>query len=165
MQVEEQMMVYRLLADVVLFVHFAFIAFVVFGQLFILAGLIRRWRWVRNFWFRAVHLAAIGIVVAQSWLGITCPLTTLEKQLKEAAGEATYSGDFIAHWMHEIVFYSGPTWVFTLCYSLFGLLVIACFIAGPPRWPWRAAQDLPHGPRGHLPIPSHGTTITPYARR
>ena len=156
-------MFYRLLADFVLLIHFAFIAFVVFGQLSIVAGLMLRWHWVRNFWFRAVHLAAIGIVVLQSWLGLTCPLTIWEKQLKAAAGEVVYTGDFIAHWMHEIIFYRGPTWVFTLCYSLFALLVVACFMIGPPRWPWRSARASAAHRR--LPIPGQGTTISHYARR
>ena len=152
-------MLYRLLADLVLLIHFAFVAFVVIGQLLILAGLVLRWQWVRNFWFRVSHLLAIGIVVAESWLGITCPLTTWEKQLKEAAGETAYAGDFIAHWVHTVLFYRGPTWVFTLCYSLFALVVVVCFIVGPPRWPWKTRSQ------GRLPIPLDGPTITPYARR
>jgi hypothetical protein len=45
--------IYRLLADAVLLVHTAFIAFVLFGLIAIVAGWWRGWAWVRNGWFRA----------------------------------------------------------------------------------------------------------------
>ena len=72
------MSVFGLLADGVLVAHALFIAFVVFGQVLILLGLLLGWRWVRNFRFRIAHLAAIGIVVVQAWIGVLCPLTILE---------------------------------------------------------------------------------------
>ena len=40
------------------------------------------WGWVRLRWFRITHLCAIGVVVIQSWLGVMCPLTTLEMALR-----------------------------------------------------------------------------------
>jgi hypothetical protein len=57
---------YRLTADLVVVVHFAFVAFVVFGLLLTLVGGVRRWSWVRNLRFRTIHLAAIAFVVAES---------------------------------------------------------------------------------------------------
>ena len=67
---------YLVLADVVLIVHAAFVVFVIFGLLLIWIGWFRRWAFVRNLWFRAAHLAAIGVVVAESVAGFICPLTT-----------------------------------------------------------------------------------------
>jgi hypothetical protein len=125
------------LADGVLIFHAAFVAFVVFGLLLILAGGCCGWRWVRNPWFRCAHLAAIGIVVVQSWLGIECPLTTLETRLRERAGDATYAGAFIAHWLHAILFFEAPPWAFTLGYTLFGLAVAGSWILFRPR-PFRS---------------------------
>lgn len=81
---------FRTLADIVLIAHVAFVAFVVLGLLLILYGGCRNWRWIRNPWFRVLHLVAIGLVVIQSWLGIICPLTTLEVALRERAGQVTY---------------------------------------------------------------------------
>jgi hypothetical protein len=75
-------MFYRLAADVVVVLHAAYVWFVVFGQLAILIGILRRWAWVRNKWFRWLHLLAISIVVFESLLGIVCPLTTLEGWLR-----------------------------------------------------------------------------------
>lgn len=78
---------YRALADFVVIAHACFVAFVVFGQLAILAGSLLKWKWVRNLTFRCLHLAAILVVVLEAWWGITCPLTTWEGELWERAGE------------------------------------------------------------------------------
>ncbi len=58
-----------LAADAILVLHTLFVAFVVLGLVCIVVGGILGWRWVRNRWFRYAHLAAIGVVVLQSWLG------------------------------------------------------------------------------------------------
>ena len=123
----------RLLADLILLLHFAFILFVVVGQLLISIGLWRHWQWVRNFTFRILHLLAIGYVVAEAWLGVSCPLTVWENQLRRAAGEQGYGDGFIAYWLHALIFYEAPPWVFTLIYTLFFLLVVASWIRGRPR--------------------------------
>lgn len=135
---------YRTLADVVLVVHVGFVVFVVFGLLLILLGGLLGWAWVRFPLFRLLHLLAIGQVVGQAWLGIICPLTTLEMWLREMAGDVTYQGTFIAYWLQKILFYQAPPWVFTLCYTLFGSLVVASWILVRPR-PFRksAGQDKP----------------------
>jgi multisubunit Na+/H+ antiporter MnhB subunit len=118
---------YHVLADLVLVAHLAFVAFVVIGQGLIVFGGCRGWRWVRNPWFRYAHLAAIGLVVGQAWLGVICPLTDLEMALREQAGDPTYNGTFVAHWLHQILFFDAPPWVFTLGYTLFGLAVAVCW--------------------------------------
>jgi hypothetical protein len=129
------MISYRLLADVVVAAHAAYVGFVVFGLLLILIGAARGWRWVRNFWFRLVHLAMIVVVVGESLGGITCPLTTLEDHLRELAGETVHSGSFIGRWAHELLFYDAPPPVFTVIYCVFGAIVVAAFIFAPPHWP------------------------------
>ena len=58
--------------------HVSGIAFVLFGLVAILLGLVLGWPWVRNFWFRVGHLAAIGVVAGQALAGLICPLTVLE---------------------------------------------------------------------------------------
>ena len=108
---------FLLAADGLLIIHALFIAFVVFGLIFIITGLVRGWRWTRNPWFRFIHLGAIGIVVIQSWLNVICPLTIWENNLREKAEQATYAGSFIRHWLHKLIFYQAEAWVFTLSYS------------------------------------------------
>jgi hypothetical protein len=130
----------RVLADVIVVLHAAYVSFVVFGLVLILVGAVLHWGWVRNFWFRGIHLVMIGIVVLEALFGIVCPLTHWEKQLRVKAGEAAYAGDFIGNWAHRLIFYDAPPWVFTTIYILFGLAVLAAFILAPPRRPGRAAE-------------------------
>ena len=123
---------YQLLADLVLTLHFALVVFVVGGLVLVVIGNFRSWHWVNALWFRLAHLGAIAVVVAEVWLGITCPLTTLEMGLRTQARATTYSGSFIEHWVQRILYYDVPSWVFVLGYSLFGLLVIATWLRFPP---------------------------------
>ena len=126
-------MPYQLLADLVLATHFAVVLFVIGGLAAIVVGNVYGWRFVNGWWFRLAHLAAIGIVVAQAWLGIACPLTTLETWLRVQAGEAGYEVSFIEHWLTRLLFYDAPGWVFTAAYTAFGLAVIAAWWRFPPR--------------------------------
>jgi len=128
------MLSYRIAADLVVIVHFSYIAFVAFGLLAILIGLAMGWRWVRNPWFRVAHLIAIAIVAVQAIAGVVCPLTTLENALRQQAGQASYPGAFVGYWAHRLTFYQAPLWVFTLGYVLFGLAVLGTFVLAPPRW-------------------------------
>lgn len=132
----------RLLADFIVVFHAAYVSFVVFGLVLILLGIAFRWGWVRNFWFRALHLTAIGIVVLEAIGGMTCPLTDWESRLREMAGEGGYAGDFIAYWAHRLIFYRAEPWVFTALYLTFGLVVLATFVLAPPRWPRRDPRGV-----------------------
>ncbi len=123
---------YQLFADAVLIVHVGVVLFVVVGLVLIIVGNLKKWPWVNNLWFRLAHLSAIAFVVAETWLGITCPLTTLEMWLREHANGATYNGSFIEHWLQRLLYYNAPAWVFTLAYSLFGLIVLVTWICFPP---------------------------------
>jgi hypothetical protein len=124
---------YHKLADLVLITHVGFVAFVVLGLVLIIVGGCCGWRWIRNPWFRILHLAAIGVVAFQSWFGMTCPLTILEMNLRDRASDATYDNGFIAHWLQRLLFYEAPPWVFTASYTLFGLLVVASWFKFRPR--------------------------------
>lgn len=126
-------MAYLLAADAILVLHLLFVAFIVIGLLLILLGKVRGWPWVCNPWFRLAHVAAIGVVIFQSWLGLMCPLTTWEKALRLHAGDAVYSGSFISHLLEIILFYRAPAWVFVVCYTAFGAIVVASWIWVRPR--------------------------------
>jgi hypothetical protein len=125
-------MPYQLLADTVIVLHFGVVLFVVGGLVVIVAGNWLRWRWVNVWWFRLAHLTAIGIVVAQTWLGRLCPLTTLESWLRVQAGESGYTKSFIEHWLQRIIFYEAPFWVFALAYTVFAVFVVAAWWYFPP---------------------------------
>lgn len=122
-----------LLADLILITHALFVAFVVLGLIAILLGRYWHWRWVKNWWFRVIHILAIGFVMAESWLGLVCPLTEWENRSREAAGGSAYSSSFIQHWLHEILFYDFAPWLFTVAYTAFGILVLIAWRLAPPR--------------------------------
>lgn len=135
---------FRLAADLVLLLHALFVAFMVLGLLLILLGLLRSWTWIRNPWFRWLHLLGMAVVVLQSWFGLLCPLTTLEMALRRRAGEAVYAGTFIAHWLEDMLYFSAPAWAFATAYTLFGAAVVAGWWLAPPRrFVAHAARDHP----------------------
>lgn len=128
---------YTILADAIVIVHAAYVAFVVGGLVAILLGAAMRWRWTRSFAFRAAHLTAIALVCIESLVGVMCPLTSLEDWMRERGGAARYPGDFVAYWAHRLIFYNFPPRVFTTAYITFAALVLITFVLLPPRWPTR----------------------------
>jgi hypothetical protein len=137
----EPAVLFLILADLVLLLHVLFVMFVVGGLVLIFIGKARAWRWVRNPWFRLAHILAISFVVVQSWFAIMCPLTTLENILRQNAGGAVYKGDFIAHWLQAILYYNAPAWVFAVCYTIFGVLVLASWTIVRPM-PFRKEKSF-----------------------
>jgi polyferredoxin len=126
-------MPYALLADLVLAAHLGIVLFVLGGLAATVAGNLRGWPWVNRLAFRLAHAAAIAVVAAQAWLGVVCPLTTLEMALRARAGQQTYEGAFIGHWLQALLYFDAPPWAFTLAYSAFGVLVLAVWLRFPPR--------------------------------
>ena len=117
-------------ADAVAALHGVIVFSVVAGQALILAGWWREWSWVRARVFRFTHLAIMAVVAVQAWLGLDCSLTVLEAKLR---GESMQGPGFIATWVHRLIFFQAPAWVFTLVYSVFLVVVVWSFIACPPR--------------------------------
>jgi hypothetical protein len=124
---------YSFAADIILVSHVLFVAFVVLGLFLIFLGKFKTWHWVRNPWWRGIHLLSIAVVAVQSWLGIICPLTNWEIALRTRAGEAGYGGSFISHWLNVLLYYQAPQWVFVVCYSIFAALVLASWFWVKPR--------------------------------
>ncbi len=121
------------LADAVLVVHVGVVAFVVLGALAIALGGWHRWRWVRGRRWRLAHVALMGVVALQAWLGALCPLTVWEQALRRRAGEATNEGSFIEHWLSRLIFFEAPWWVFVAAYTAFAMLVLLLWRVVPPR--------------------------------
>jgi hypothetical protein len=135
----------KLLADVIVVAHFAYIAFVVVGQLAIMVGWLAGWQWIRNPWFRLTHLAMISIVVLEAFVGYECPLTTWENKLRVHAGQipanhtevpdwTVEDESFIAHCVRSMIMYDrevGP--ILVASYYIFGALVLLMVFVAPPR--------------------------------
>ena len=131
------MNIYLVAADALLLLHAVFVLFVSVGLALIVFGALRQWAWVRNPWFRLAHLVAIAVVVLQSWAGRICPLTSWEMALRSRAGQHVYEGSFISYWVGRLLYYDAPLWAFALCYTVFGMLVVAC-------WWWIRPRPLGH---------------------
>ena len=98
-------------------------------------GLIATWigialglPFARNPWFRGLHVAAIGFVVAEALLGYVCPLTAWENALRGGAPDK----GFIARWVHAWLYWDLPDWVFACSYAAFGALVAWTWWRFPP---------------------------------
>ena len=118
-------MLAALAADVVVFVHFAFIVFVMAGGLLLL-------RWPR---VALLHLPAIAWAALIEFMGWICPLTPLENALRHAAGEAGYSGGFVAEYLFPLIYPAGLTRDDQI---ELGLVVIAgnALVYGYVWWRW-----------------------------
>lgn len=121
------------LADLILGVHALYIFFVVGGQLLILVGWGLGWSWTRHRMFRRLHLAAIGLVIVEAWLGLACPLTVAENALRLSVDQTAYENSFLRHWLGRLIFYDAPEWLFTALYTGFGLIVLTAWRFHPPR--------------------------------
>jgi hypothetical protein len=125
-------------ADAILIIHFAIVLFITAAVPLIYVGAALRWSWVREWRWRVVHIGAIVFVAAESIFGFACPLTVWEYMLR---GKVSESG-FIESWVHRIMFYDLPTWVFSAAYIAFAVLVGVTWIVVPPKRHYRGPPSL-----------------------
>jgi hypothetical protein len=118
-----------LLADVLLVVHFAIAVFITGGLILVWIGAALGWRWVRNPWFRYLHLAAIAFVALEAALGMACPLTVWEDLLRGGASAES----FVGRWVRRLLFYQAPEWTFTAAYLAWAAASAATLALVPPR--------------------------------
>jgi Protein of Unknown function (DUF2784) len=124
---------YSLLADLVLAIHIAYVAYILLGLVLILVGWRRNWNWVRNPWFRFTHLAAILIVVLELIFQTSCPLTVWELELRSLAGHPVSEATLIGRLMHYLLFVAVPGWIAQAIYIGAALLIAATFVLDPPQ--------------------------------
>ncbi|HYT31459.1 MAG TPA: DUF2784 domain-containing protein [Thermoanaerobaculia bacterium] len=106
----------QILADAVLILHFAFVAFVFGGALLLL-------RWRKLVW---VHVPAALWGAVVEFTGWICPLTPLENRLRERAGRVGYSGDFVGHYLLPVIY---PESLTARVQLVLGLLVVGVNVA------------------------------------
>ena len=104
-------MLYHLLADTALVIHFAFIIFVVLG------GILSIW-WRKVIW---LHIPAVAWGALIEFAGWTCPLTPLENRFRVKGGQAGYPGGFIEEYILPVIYPAGLTREMQI---ILGLLVI-----------------------------------------
>jgi hypothetical protein len=125
---------YRVLAEVVLLAHFAFVAFVVAGGLLVL-------RWPRVAWAH-VPCAAWGAWIELS--GRICPLTPLENEFRRRAGQAGYGEGFLEHYIVPVLYPAGLTREIQIGLGV-GVLLLN---AGVYAWVWRRHRRVGRAAEG-----------------
>jgi len=120
--------VYRLLADLTLLAHFAFIVFVLLGGLLVL-------KWPQIAW---LHIPAALWGALTEFFSLPCPLTPLEKYFQRLAGDTPYEGDFIARYLLPLIY---PAELTPTVQIVLGAIVVALNIA---IYGWLLARQ-PHG--------------------
>jgi Protein of Unknown function (DUF2784) len=90
---------YRAGADLVVVVHLLVIGFIV-------GGVFLTWRWPLIIW---AHIPALIYGALVEFAGFICPLTLLENDLRQRAGEAGYRDGFIAHYLVRVIYPPGLT--------------------------------------------------------
>lgn len=127
-------MPYRVLADIILIVHLLYVIFAVGGEIAVLLGGFFKWKFIRKLSFRVIHLVSVIIVAIEASIGVICPLTEWEYQLRVLAGQYIEADmTFIGRIIRKVMFYNFPAWVFTLSYILFAILVVITLITLPPE--------------------------------
>ena len=89
----------RLLADLIVVLHFGFVLFVALGGFLVL-------RWPKVAW---AHVPAVVWGAGIELTGWICPLTPLENFLRQRSGQARYAGDFVARYVLPVVYPEGLT--------------------------------------------------------
>ena len=106
-------MLFKLAANALALIHFAFILFVVFGGLLLL-------KWPRMMWLH-VPAAVWGALI--EFAGWYCPLTSMENAMLRRAGEAGYTDGFVAHYIFRLIYPAGLTRGLEIAIGVFVLLV------------------------------------------
>lgn len=121
--------VYPLAADILLVTHFAVAGFIVGGLILIWIGALLRWAWVRQRLFRTAHLGAVLFVALEALAGQVCPLTLWEDLLRGTPRPES----FVGRWVHGLLYYSAPEWLFTALYVAWAAATVATLYLVPAR--------------------------------
>jgi hypothetical protein len=117
------------LAEAILAVHLAVILFNGFGLVAIPLGFWRGWGFVRVWWWRLLHVAALGGVALQAALGRACFLTLWQSAL---AGSGARPQPLLMGWLDAVVFWPLPLWFFASLYVFVFAYVLALLWLVPP---------------------------------
>ena len=133
-------MVYRILGDAVMLIHFGFLVFLAVGGF-----LACRFRWVIVLHVAAACWASVSVLV-----GVECPLTAWEDELGRRGGGQGLPNGFIDTYLTGVVY---PDEHLRVVQLLLAVLVVLSWLgfalgcrhvrsAGPPGTGWRTRDRL-----------------------
>ena len=103
-----------LIADIVLFFHFCIFVFITFGFVLIPIGYNFNWIWIKNKKLRLLHFGMMIFVTFETILGLSCPLTVLENNLRGINENQL----FLSRWITEVIYWDFPSEFFLILYCL-----------------------------------------------
>jgi hypothetical protein len=128
------------LAQTVLAVHIFIAGFIVFGIAVIPLGMRLGWPFIYIFWWRLLHLGAMGLVATQKLMGNACFLSIWEYRLVNVADELPHHVPAFQSIGDRVLYWNLPLWFFAALYSvLFGFVIALWFLAPPKRGVGKAA--------------------------
>lgn len=116
------------IAEAILALHLAIIAFNVAGLIVIPVGAWLGWRIVRVAWLRLLHLALLGVVAAQALAGRACFLTIWQSDLSRGQQPAE---PLIMRWVDGLIYWNLPMGFFDALYVAVFLYVVALVLLVP----------------------------------
>ena len=125
-------MLYKILADLIVVIHFVWILFMLSGFLLTLSGFFWR-RFFDSLLFRILHLCGIIYVGLLALLREYCPLTILENTLRAKYNpDLTYPGSFIVCYVEKLVYPDLNPSIILVPTIFIAVFTIVLFIIKPP---------------------------------
>ena len=118
-----------MLADIVLILHFFIVIFITVGFFLIPIGYYYDWNWIKSLKLRLFHCGLMFLVTFETLVGITCPLTSIENNLRGMSN----SKSFISFWIEKIIYWDFPTKFFIFLYFIFLGWTLLMWKIYPPR--------------------------------
>ena len=103
-----------ILSEIVLLLHFSIFLFMILSFILIPYGYYKNWEWVKNIYFRSIHLILMGIILIETILGFMCPLTILENFLRANKKIDNIFSKII----HQIMYWDFTNYQFIILYLL-----------------------------------------------
>ena len=156
---------YKILADLIVIMHFLWIIFMIAGFLFTVYFVLFNKKFVsasaaleasvppasgpadKKFIIsimRIIHLAGIIYVGALTLLEKHCPLTLIEYNLKQRAHSISpvdYHGSFIAEWVEKLVYPDVHPLIIEIPTIIIAVSTLILFIVFPPIFPFQRFTD------------------------
>jgi hypothetical protein len=133
-----------MLSDLVMMIHFLWIAFMILGFVLTVWHCFRAYvlkrstvqadrffdRWI----FRSLHLAGIGFVMTLMLVGQYCPLTVLENYFRAGYDpQAVYPGSFIIHHLERLIYPDVSPLVLIVPTLIIAVFSVMVYTLRPPQ--------------------------------
>ncbi len=118
-----------MLAELIMLFHLVLASCITAGLVFIPIGYKLKWNWTKNRRLRLTHIFLIGLITAETIVGLTCPLTILEYSFRDVNPPES----LVSYWIGKVLYWNLPNQVFIAIYSFSLAWVLFLWIMCPPK--------------------------------